>query len=214
MPGPVALNRLSQFSLKACLIGTAAIGSMALMPEANAACLNTSCSTFDSRTLTSVSYSSFTGSASSKPGFNTATVRFAITGIWNQPFTISGITLTGDGIASPLAFNDVTFDSLPNNRTTNELAISLPGGSFDFANSTLGFVIQPNVTDFNSGATISARLRYFDSTDPEDSLVSTNDFISTSVPGPLPLLGIGASVGISRKLRKRMNNQHLAPSDK
>jgi hypothetical protein len=30
----------------------------------------------------------------------------------------------------------------------------------------------------------------------------------------LPLLGIGASFGISRKLRKRMNNQHLAPSDK
>lgn len=214
MPGPMALNRLPKFLLKACLISTAAVGSMALMPEANAACLDTSCSTFDSRTLTSVSNSSFTGSASSKPNFNTATVRFAITGTWNQPFTISGITLTGDGIASPLAFNDVTFNGAPNNRTTNELAISLPGGTFDFANSTINFIFQPNATNFNSGATISARLRYFDNADPEDSLVSTNDFISTSVPGPLPLLGIGASFGFSRKLRKRINNQNLLPSDK
>ncbi|MFN4866236.1 MAG: hypothetical protein ACK5GZ_07940 [Cyanobium sp.] len=210
----MALNRLPKFLLKACLISTAAVGSMALMPEANAACLDTSCSTFDSRTLTSVSNSSFTGSASSKPNFNTATVRFAISGTWNQPFTISGITLTGDGIASPLAFNDVTFNGAPNNRTTNELAISLPGGTFDFANSTINFIFQPNATNFNSGATISARLRYFDNADPEDSLVSTNDFISTSVPGPLPLLGIGASFGFSRKLRKRINNQNLLPSDK
>jgi hypothetical protein len=51
------------------------------------------------------------------------------------------------------------------------------------------------------GAQLQAFVQYQDDNQFQTN-TSSGNFLTTAVPGPLPLLGLGAAIGYSRKLRR------------
>lgn len=187
-------------------------------PSAQAACLPTdpssTCTTFDPSTPSSLSgYDNFAGQFSPPVPpldnrYNQARVQFRFGGSWTSPFSISGISLTGDGITTSLSAPDKTINSPTNDYDDNSTAwvnLNSNVSTLDFDRSTLSFVIPGGVAD--PGATIESRIQYRSINGSQLNSSSGNSLSTardTRVPGPLPVLGGGVALGFSRRLRRRI----------
>lgn len=204
---PMLLSRLSQPGLRFAVAGAAALGCavVASAPEAKAACLpsNNICSTFETGstatpTLGNPGGFQFANGASSEDPFTSASVLFRVTGYTGAlPIAITGISLSGDGIATPQSLNDVSIVSLGNFISTSN-SISVNVTPVSFANSKLSFTIPAGL---NVGTVVSARVRY---TNGIETTLSSTFSTTSQVPGPLPMLGAGVAFGFSRRLRRRI----------
>ena len=192
-----------------------AIGTMAFhVPEVQAACIggDSVCTTFDPTTAsTPTNIGGFTGTTSPPApvgvdtNYTQARILFTITNTTSS-FSISGLSLAGDGINTTLSFapvsitGDGSFETSFQNLNT---AITYPN-SFDFANSRISFTIPSGL---NIGTQILADIQYTSFNGSRQVSTSGGTFITTAasaVPGPLPLLGAGAAFGFSRTMRKRI----------
>ena len=202
---PVASLALS------CSLTALGIGALGLCAApAQAACIGGDgiCTTFtgDSpSTPTGVGGFSGTLSLSGAQVLNRFRVNFKVAGYTGSPFSLTGISVAGDGIiGSPLVVPDVT--GIGNGTTVSSFVnLSTSISSLDYTNSTISFAIPSGI---NTGSSITAELFYASTAEtggiPDNSLTSDSDFTTTAVPGPLPLLGAGAAFGFSRTLRKRI----------
>lgn len=187
-------------------------------PSAQAACLPTdpssTCTTFDPSTPSTLSgYANFAGQfAPPVPPddnkYNEARVQFRFGGSWTSPFSISGISLTGDGITTSLSTPNKTISTPTNDyddNSTGWVTLNNTVSSLDFARSTLSFVIPAGVAA--PGATIESRIQYQSINTSQLNSSSGNSLSTargTAVPGPLPVLGTGVALGFSRRLRSRI----------
>ena len=190
------------------------IGFLAAPGPARAACFGTNgantCSVFHPETSSSiVDTGGFVGMGMS--GYDKVKVKFATNGQWQNPFTISGITLKGDGITTSLNFGSLTITPSLTWGANDTGYINLDTSITDLnqANNMLSFVIPSGVANITGNySSISARLTYADAGD--DNMVTTpsnNRVQSTAintVPSPLPFLGATSAFAFSRRLRQRM----------
>jgi hypothetical protein len=216
----MSVYRSIPFSFKACLIGAAAAGSMALMPapQAKAACLpnDALCTSFDPASPSNVSNrSGFTGSFDPEDPFLYSQIRvgFLVSGMGANPnLTLSNISLTGNGITSSLNLGNYTINS--NSFATNSTSwfdLDTPVGAYNFVNSTISFTIPGGQVP--AGAVLQARLQVRDEDDTQLN-TSTGNFSTTaidsppdppeSVPGPVPVVGACVAFAMSRRLRRRI----------
>lgn len=159
--------------------------------------------------------SGFTGEFSPPGGltnlYTKARIQFKFTGSWFTPFTLSNLSLKGDGITSSLAFPEklviFTTPEYDDNRTIwGALNTSLM--HLNFANSKLSLRIPAGVAE--KGATLEARIQYSsgDAIDVSQLNSSGGNFftiaVKPEVPTPLPLVGAGLALAYSRRLRSRM----------
>jgi hypothetical protein len=212
-----------KLSIAGLVVAAAASSAFAFgAAPAKAACLPTNpsatCSTFNPSTASNVvDYAGFSGTFDPQDPFlyQQARVQFELTGTWTPtPFTISGISIQGDGINTSLSFSSktvsdnsaVTFDDIQ----TSWVALNSNVGAINFANSKISFIIPAGVAP--AGGTISARIQYRDLANTQLN-TSNGAFLGTAtnnggggagVPGPLPLLGAGAAFGFSRSMRRRI----------
>ena len=211
---------LSSLAVSGALAGLTAGAVVFQTPKAQAACIggNSACTTFDPSSITSpTGISGFSGTFNpTQYTYSRAHIQFQLTGAWATPFTISGIKLTGQGIATQLSFSNKTIADLIDpsfdGNQTAFINLDTPLSSLDFSQNTISFDLPPGIAPI--GATISARIQYSDSTGANINS-SNNSFLTTSadpssVPGPLPLLGAGAAFGFSRTLRKRIKSADQA----
>jgi hypothetical protein len=211
-----------KLSIAGLVVAAAASSAFAFgAAPAKAACLPTnpsaSCSTFDPSSTSNVQgYGDFTGFFNPSGAFQytKAAVQFSRTGTWDftNPITISGISITGDGITSSLPIGNFNLNSGSTSYSTNQTSFQpiTAVNPWDATNSTISFDIPAGVA--SPGATLTARIVY--TNENEDQLNTTgNNFSTTStnppsppstVPGPLPLLGAGAAFGFSRSMRRRI----------
>ena len=210
-----------KLSIAGLVVAAAASSAFAFgAAPAKAACLpsdpSATCSTFDPSSTTNVAnYAGFSGTFDPEDPFfyQQARVQFELTGAWaSTPFTISGISITGDGITTSLSFADkssgtgpFTFDDIQ----TSWVALNTNVDAINFANSTISFSFPGGIAP--AGGTISARIQYRDIANTQLN-TANGTFVSTatgggggaSVPGPLPLFGAGAAFGFSRSMRRRI----------
>jgi hypothetical protein len=145
----------------------------------------------------------FAGIAPGPFSYNQVRVIFDLSSGWTAG-TLTGISITGDGIAGSLPFSNLSFTG-PGTFFTDFAPIAPPITSINFATSTLSFTIPAGVA--SNGNTITARISYNDTAAFQtntSSAVLLTAASSVPVPGPLPLLGVAAAFGFSRKLRKRI----------
>jgi hypothetical protein len=207
-----------KLSIAGLVVAAAASSAFAFgAAPARAACLpsdpSSICATFNPSTTTNIQgYDAFTGAFTPPVPYTKARVQFAFTGAWTTPFTISNISITGDGITTGLSFANKTISDLtepgfdaPHQTAYVDLNSSV--NSFDFSNSTITFTFPGGVAPL--GGTISARIQY-SSADGSQLNTSGGNFLSTAsgppvpTPGPLPILGAGAAFGFSRSMRRRI----------
>jgi hypothetical protein len=210
-----------KLSIAGLVVAAAASSAFAFgAAPAKAACLpsdpSATCSTFDPSSTTNVAnYAGFTGTFDPADPFvyQQARIQFELTGAWAPtPFTISGISITGDGITTSLSFADkssgtgpFTFDDIQ----TSWVALNTNISDINFANSTISFNFPGGIAP--AGGTISARIQYRDIANTQLN-TANGSFVSTAtgggggagVPGPLPLFGAGAAFGFSRSMRRRI----------
>jgi hypothetical protein len=211
-----------KLSIAGLVVAAAASSAFAFgAAPAKAACLvggSTVCTTFDPSSASSVtSRTGFIGTQTPSTPYNKARVAFRVTGTGITLPTITGISLTGDGISTSLnAFGPLSITSLGTWIATPWLQLTggSPTGSLaslDYALSSLSFTI-PALTGAVSGNTVEARIQYIDN-DETQLNTSGGNFLTTAdvtpapssgVPGPLPLLGAGAAFGFSRSMRRRI----------
>jgi hypothetical protein len=199
------------------------LGPFLIQAPSKAMCLTAqsvppnTCTLFDPTSSSSVnSTGGFTGGGTPgdmAPGYEQAQVYFRINGTWDTPFTISGISLTGEGITSSLVFPDLvipTPSSMPSSATgtlPQNLNVLIPTGtSINFANNTLSFTIPANVANISSNfSSISASLRYLSISGTESVTSTRVQFTATTpTPGPIPILGLLPAFGFTRRLRQRI----------
>ncbi len=203
------------------------LGPLLIQAPSKAMCLTAqsvppnTCTLFDPTSSSSVnSTGGFAGGGTPgdmAPGYEQAQVYFRINGTWDTPFTISGISLTGEGITTPLVFPDLeipTPASMPSSWTSTlpqNLDVLIPTGtSMNFVNNRLSFTIPANVANISSNfSSISASLRYLsiaDNGNSSESVTSSRvQFTATTpTPGPIPILGLLPAFGFTRRLRQRI----------
>jgi hypothetical protein len=195
---------LNQLSLKVLLVGITSLGTIALTlgQDAKAACLggNSVCETFNPTSVSNVvDRTGFTGTFSPDNPYVRARVGFSLSGSWATPVTLSNIFLKGQGITTPLSFGDFQVDSVGSNRFTNFILLDSSVSNLDFTYSSISFDMPANSA--LDGAQLQAFIQYQDSNQFQTN-TSSGNFLTTAVPGPLPLLGLGAAIGYSRKLRR------------
>lgn len=203
------LSRLSQSGLKFAVVGAAALGCVALMPvpEVKAACLGGDgiCSTFNPGTAsTPTDVGNFNNVVAGT--FTKAKVQFNLSNFTGSPFSLTGISIKGDGITGSLSFGNVPFNADGNFETGFvNLTTPISASTVNFSNSSISFTIPGGL--INDGAVLEASLQYSPANGSiPASAFSTPAFITTaSVPGPLPLVGAGVAFGFSRKLRRRIS---------
>ncbi|MEI7666680.1 MAG: hypothetical protein WCI65_11600 [Synechococcaceae cyanobacterium ELA263] len=211
-----------KLSIAGLVVAAAASSAFAFgAAPAQAACLpsdpSATCSTFDPSSTTNVAdYAGFSGTFDPADPFvyQQARVQFQLSGTWAPtPFTISGITIQGDGITTTLSFANktisdntaVTFDDIQ----TSWVNLNTSVGAINFANSKISFNFPGGIAP--AGGTISARIQYRDTANTQLN-TANGTFVSTAtgggggagVPGPLPLFGAGAAFGFSRSMRRRI----------
>ncbi len=203
-------------TLKGALLGVA-IGAVALSaPEARAACIggDSVCTTFDPTTASTPTQGTgtFTGIvASPSNAYLHVRVLFEVSSYSGTPVTLANILLGGDGItlAPPMDLGSLVINGNFGFTATTSGFVPLNSGvpSVNFSSSTLKFDIPAGL---GVGTIVNARIQYSDTNvDNNVSIASSSIFTTTaatssSVPGPLPLLGAGAAFGFSRTLRKRI----------
>jgi hypothetical protein len=210
-----------KLSIAGLVVAAAASSAFAFgAAPAKAACLpsdpSATCSTFDPSSTTNVAdYAGFSGTFDPADPFvyQQARVQFELTGDWAPtPFTISGISIQGDGITTSLSFTNKSTGSGPftfDDIQTSWVNLNANVGAINFANSKISFNFPGGIAP--AGGTISARIQYRDIANTQLN-TSNGTFVSTAtgagggagVPGPLPLLGAGAAFGFSRSMRRRI----------
>jgi hypothetical protein len=199
--GSVALRG----SLAAVAIGAVVLSAQ----EARAACIggDSVCTTFDPTTAsTPTGVGGFTGGGNALATYTKAKLRLTFTGT-TTPQTFSNFLLSGQGITTPLTFGNLTA-STSGTRVESafvNLDSSVSGGSLNFSQNTISFQIPAGIA---LGSSLIVDIQYADALENNIN-TSVADFTTTaatssSVPGPLPLLGAGAAFGFSRTLRKRI----------
>lgn len=142
----------------------------------------------------------YTANLNFNPGFNTAGVpqEFKYTLV-----TTNGNTWTQAGLTSQMQalFQGGSFSkqvcSTGFGTGTCQTFTSTDTGTSAQPSALVGFGTQLFVTDTYTSTASS----------PSGQITGiTNTFMSTPVPGPLPLLGAGAAFGFSRKLRRRIKS--------
>jgi hypothetical protein len=206
-------------TLKGALLGVA-IGAVALSaPEARAACIggDSVCTTFDPTTASTPTRGTgtFTGTSSSLTNpYQHVRVLFSVSNYSGTPVTLDNIILGGNGISSTLTGlgslvinGNFGFTATAASAPFGYVPLNTSVSSLNFSSSTLKFGIPAGL---GVGTTVEARIQYSDTNVNNDvSIVSSSIFTTTaatssSVPGPLPLLGAGAAFGFSRAMRKRI----------
>ena len=207
-------------TLRGVLLGVA-IGAVALSaPEARAACIggDSVCTTFDPTTASTPTRGTGTftgiGSAPSPNPYRYVRVLFSVSNYSGTSVTLTNIALGGNGITSTLtglgslAINsDLGFTATSASTPFGFVLLNSSITSLNFSSSTLSLDIPAGL---GVGTIVKARIQYSDSFDGSgvnletSSIFSTTAATSSSVPGPLPLLGAGAAFGFSRTLRKRI----------
>ena len=202
-------------TLRGALLGVA-IGTMAFhVPEVQAACIggDSVCTTFDpTTTSTPTGVGGFTGGGNPVATYTKAKLRLTFTGT-TTPQTFSNFFLSGQGITAPLSFGNLTA-ATSGTRVESafvNLNSSVSGASLDFSQNTISFQIPTGIV---LGSSVTVEIQYSDVTESNIN-TSLADFTTTattssSVPGPLPLLGAGAVFGFSRTLRKRIKDADQA----
>lgn len=188
--------------------GLAVLGAGAVIfhaPQAQAICNggNNICDTFNPVSdSTVVSRGGFTGNYNSTT-YTQALIKFDYTG-FTPPFLLTGISLSGDGISTPLLLSDVTISTGTGSVSTLFGALNTNPTSVNFANSLVSFTIPSGIGP--TGSTLTARIQYADGTlqNPNTTNFSSTNFTTRAVPSPLPLLGAGVAFSFSRTLRKRI----------
>ena len=108
-------------------------------------------------------------------------------------FTKLGISQTGNEIL--FGYGDTTMMSFPATEATTYYSFAAPPGTSTIAvnsRETNASVIMPDTGSIYNWVQATE---------------------VTAVPGPLPILGIGAALGFSRKLKKRIANRKLSTTD-
>jgi hypothetical protein len=198
------------------LVGSGLLLATDVKPS-QAACLpsdpSSTCTSFDPVTESNLlDRSGFSGSFSPPPGvtnrYSQARIQFKFTGSWFTPFSLSNLSLKGDGITSSLAFPDKIIDFATNDYDDNRTiwrTLDTPLTHLEFSNSKLSLRIPAGVAAPN--ATLEARIQY-SSTNTSQLNSSGGNFytiaISNDVPSPLPLLGAGLGLAYSRRMRSRI----------
>lgn len=190
------------------------IGFLAAPGPARAACFGTNgantCSVFHPETSSSiVDTGGFVGTGMS--GYDKVRVLFATNGQWQNPFTITGITLKGDGITTSLNFGSLSITpSLTwGANSTGYLNLDTSITNVDLANSKLSFVIPSSVANTTGNySSISALITYSDAFNFNMVTANPNFRVQSTaintVPSPLPFLGATSAFAFSRRLRQRM----------
>ena len=117
---------------------------------------------------------------------------------FNFAFNFDTISFTNDNIATPLSSVLVRISQIGNGLsvTFGGLGDGPFGGSLDFIDGSNELSFEP---DFGS--------LYFEQ--PDDFFGNYQGIVitvPTAVPGPLPLLSVGAAFGFSRKIRRRIKS--------
>lgn len=192
-------------------------------PQARAACLPTdpssTCNTFTPDTAsTLVGRTGFSGQfnpdvvTDPQNAYAEARVKFRFTpatGGWTSPFTLGSIAITGDGITSALFYGNLTVTNPTTDFDDNKTAwvtLNSSVSSLDFANSSISYVIPAGAASL--GSTIQATIEYRSANQAQQNSANTTSLSTAvpnnTVPGPLPLFGVGAAFAASRKLRQRV----------
>jgi hypothetical protein len=195
-------------SLGACTL----VGFLAVSSPAQAECFGVdgpnTCTVFHPETASSVVDTGGFFGMLMGPTLTKARILFATNGNWQIPFTLSGITLKGDGITTSLAFPDliVTPSSSWETNLTSFVDLPSPVTSYDYKNSKLSFTIPAGAANTSGNySSISARILYADASSM--GFASTTRVQSTAItfiPSPLPLMGTASAFAFSRKLRSRI----------
>ena len=207
-----------KLSIAGLVVAAAASSAIAFgSAPAKAACLPTdgtsSCSTFDPSTASNVvGLTGFAGTASPTTAYDRVRLQFSYTGAWTLPFTLTNVTLAGDGGSFTTPGQTVTVSSTGSfiGGPGGFIAFTIPGtNSIDFANSVVSFTIPSGVV--SGTASITPRIVYYTNGDADNNIPSNQpltatytDSSATGTPGPLPILGAGAAFGFSRRLRKQI----------
>ena len=174
------------------------------------------CAQFDPTSVTNVQNAGrFTGTPAFDPPdmVSQAYVRFAINGSWISPVTITGISISGDGLNAPKAISGSV--TLTTNNTwvySNVVSLDSSLSSINWANSTVSFTIPQDAANIPIGgnpvnwSSISARISY---ESPDMAVSATSSRLQFTArnpaPAPLPLAGIVPAFVFSRQLRKRIS---------
>ena len=134
-------------------------------------------------------------------------------GLWDVAGTLlaSATVGTGDQLASSFRWADITDITLGAGNYIVASAGDWNNGDEYFFSGSFTTNQLTYVTDrFNFGTTFTFPVASLGGYAPgflggNVSFASTTSTTSTSVPGPLPILGLAAAFGFSRKLRKRIN---------
>lgn len=212
----MSLHHFSRSTLKSCLVGAAALGSVALMPapEAKAACLtsiadNTNCSTFESST-DSVVITQYTDT-----GFiNNADIDrlgFFVSGFTaGVPITLTGIEYSLDGganyVTTGLSSTSYTIEPFYTSFTAPNAFTSFI--SLDLTDFRLKYTIPASATLSPNGESIRSVIENDGAGGLQlqtrvSTLNNSND--PDPVPGPLSVLGAGAAFAFTRKIRRRID---------
>lgn len=194
--------------------------SLAAAPRASAACLPTdpssTCDTFTPDTASNlVGRTGFSGvfnpDVVQDPlnAYAEARVKFRFTGSWTSPFTLGSISITGNGITTSLSYGGLVVTNPTNDFDDNRTGwqtLDSSVSSLDFANSSISYVIPAGAASV--GSTIQATIEYRSGNQAQLNSANTTSLSTAvpnnTVPGPLPLFGVGAAFAASRKLRQRV----------
>ncbi len=182
-------------------------------PEAKAVCVtaNPPCSVFDPSSTTNATFAYSGVTTTTGAPYDKVRVGFrlssATTGL---PLSIGGITLAGDGITGTQAFPGVTVAANGNPITfTSPFSITSALNTIDFGNSILNFSFPAGLS---YPTALTAFVQYgngtFDSANGDD--VISRSLTTTTVPGPLPILGAASAFGFSRSMRRRIKRAKVA----
>lgn len=185
-------------------------GVVLAAPDARAACIggNPPCSAFTPDTPTDATFT-FGGGQQTGATAPWTTVDVAFRAISASPFpiTLTNIRLFGDGLpvgGVVLSFGgapgEVTLagNGLPNAITSQLVNLQPSLTAFDFNNSRLSFTIPQGL---QIGSQLAATLTYQDQQELNNRQSSA---LTSSVPGPLPILGAASAFGFSRSMRRRI----------
>ena len=202
-----------KLSIAGLVVAAAASSAIAFgSAPAKAACIggNNPCTTFDPSTIsTPTNVGSYTGS----PGAPVSAYTHARFQLVVQNLEATGPFEAGDLIlnlipgASNLNLGKVNFNS---NGTFDGAWTALSSNvttAFNWSNATISYTIPSGL---NVGTKLFAVLQYAEDSTGSFAQTSASNFLSTATnpstgtPAPLPLLGAGAALGFSRRLRKQI----------
>ena len=146
---------------------------------------------------------SFTGSTSIDGTYTRARLVFSFFDKTSDPFTITGLSFTGDGISSSLSFNNlvVSGNGLDDDGQflTNYVNLNSPLASLLFSNNTVSFEIPAD--SLNVGASFTVGVRYANVNGSQINTSSGGSIYASVIPEPS--ISLLSAVGMCLFLRRR-----------